>query len=96
MLCMSRWVAYGLLGAVSIASPSHAQDTLVANGSFASDADSDGEPDHWTTSGVAGMEQTLVIAAGPDGTKAGCPSPAILCNPFGWWDRQVGPPIWGI
>jgi hypothetical protein len=25
-----------------------------------------------------------------------CPSPAILYNPFGWWDRQVGPPKWGI
>ena len=24
------------------------------------------------------------------------PSPAILYNPFGWWDRQVGPPKWGI
>jgi N-acetylgalactosamine-6-sulfatase len=27
---------------------------------------------------------------------APCPGPAILCNPYGWWDRQVGPPKWGI
>ena len=25
-----------------------------------------------------------------------CPGPAILYNPFGWWDRRVGPPKWGI
>ena len=25
-----------------------------------------------------------------------CPSPAILYNPFGWWDQQAGPPKWGI
>ena len=25
-----------------------------------------------------------------------CLGPAILYNPFGWWDRQVGPPKWGI
>ena len=78
MHCMSRWMAYGLLGAVSLASPSHAQDNLVANGSFVSDADSDGEPDHWTTSGVAGIEQTLIIDAGTEGTKAG----KLSCSRF--------------
>jgi hypothetical protein len=26
----------------------------------------------------------------------GCPSPAIVYNPMGWWDRQVSPPKWGI
>ncbi|MFO7902130.1 MAG: beta-galactosidase [Planctomycetota bacterium] len=70
MRCMSRWIACGLLGAAFLASPAHAQDNLVANGSFASDVDGDGEPDHWSTSGVAGMEQTLTIDMGPDGAKA--------------------------
>ena len=75
---MLRWMASGLLGTVYLASPSHAQDNLVAKGSFTSDADSDGEPDHWTTSGVAGIEQTLSIDAGPEGTKAGM----LSCSRF--------------
>ena len=56
------------IGVVFLASPSHAQDNLVASGSFASDVDGDGEPDHWSTSGVAGIEQTLITDTGPDAT----------------------------
>ena len=50
----------------------------MANGSFELDADGDGEPDSWATSGGSGMEQTLTVDAGPRGTKAG----KLVCTKF--------------
>jgi len=67
---ISRWAAYAILGAVGIVSPLSTQDNLVANGSFESDTDGSGKPDHWAASGVAGMEQTLTIDTDSDGTRA--------------------------
>jgi hypothetical protein len=78
MRCGSSWIAVGLLGAVPLASASHAEENLVANGAFASDADNDGEPDYWTTSGVAGVEQKLSIDKGLDGTESG----KLSCSRF--------------
>ena len=75
---ISRWAVYAILGAVGLVSPLSAQDNLVANGSFESDTDGNGKPDHWATSGVAGMEQTLTIVADSDGTKAA----RLVCTKF--------------
>ena len=66
------------VGVMLIVSTLSAQDNLVANGSFALDSDGNGAPDAWAASGVAGMEQTLTIDAGPDGTKAA----KLACTKF--------------
>ena len=63
-----RLIGCAVVGAVLFVPALRAQDNLVANGSFGLDTDRDGKPDSWTTSGTAGMEQTLTIDAGPDGT----------------------------
>jgi hypothetical protein len=39
---------------------------------------------------------SLPMVGACGGFECSCPSPAILYNPFGWLDRQVGPPKWGI
>jgi hypothetical protein len=63
---------------VLIVSPLSAQDNLVANGSFELDTDGNGEPDSWSTSGTVGMEQTLTIDVGSDGTRTG----RLVCTKF--------------
>ena len=78
VMTVSRWIVAALLGAVLIASPLWAQDNLVANGSFELDTDGNGGPDDWATSGTTGIEQTLTVDAGPDGTKAG----KLVCTRF--------------
>jgi len=75
---LSRLAVYANFAAVLIVSPLCAQDSLVANGSFESDTDGNGKPDHWATSGMAGMEQTLTIDADSDGTKAA----RLVCTRF--------------
>ena len=68
---VSKLTACAVVTVLLVVSPLSAQDNLVANGSFALDADADGMPDSWATSGGAGMKQTLTIDAGSRGTKAG-------------------------
>ncbi|MCH5376574.1 MAG: hypothetical protein JJ992_21605, partial [Planctomycetes bacterium] len=68
---MPRLTAWTVAALVLIMVPSlGAQDNLVANGSFELGPDGNGRPDSWTTSGTAGMEQTLTLDVGPGGTRA--------------------------
>jgi hypothetical protein len=71
-------VVCALVASGLVVSPLSAQDNLVANGSFVSDADGDGVPDRWTTSGTTGMEQALSLDAMADGGKAG----KLVCTKF--------------
>lgn len=74
----AKWTALILIGTILTVSPANAQDNLVANGSFTLDADGNGVPDHWATSGMGDIQQTLGIDAGPEGTKAA----RLVCTRF--------------
>ncbi len=78
VMTVSKWAACALVGVALFVPTLRAQDNLIANGSFVLDADGDGVPDSWATSGTAGMEQTLTIDAGPDGTKTA----KLVCTKF--------------
>ncbi len=54
------------------------EENLVQNGTFEADADGDGVPDAWSTSGVRGMEQRLTLDAGRAGGKAA----KLTCTKF--------------
>ncbi len=64
---MTRWV-WGLcvaLSLLSVASAAAPTEALIFNASFAQDANGDGIPDGWTTSGRAGVEQKLSLVTDP-------------------------------
>jgi hypothetical protein len=74
----ARLTICALVGALLFVPPLSAQDNLVANGSFQLDKNEDDVPDHWDTSGTAGIQQTLTIDVGPDGRNAG----KLVCTRF--------------
>ncbi len=56
----------------------NAQKPLVANGSFALDADNDGKPDKWDAAGTSDIEQVLSL----DRTADGKPAAKLKCTKF--------------
>lgn len=74
----SAWTACITFFLLSLSSAGTQTEPLIFNGSFEQDADGNGIPDGWSTSGRAGVEQKLSIATDPQRGRVA----KLVCTKF--------------
>ena len=70
--------ALAIVAAPQSALPADGPENLIRNAAFETDADQDGVPDGWTTSGARGVVQHITMVEGREGGKAA----KLACTEF--------------